>query len=56
MGGIGKQVAKRARGFDMKVLYHNRKRDLVLSSILEPFFFFAFLVLTGARKLRKNWV
>ena len=28
MGAIGKQVAKRARGFDMPVLYHNRKRDL----------------------------
>ncbi len=25
MGRIGSQVAKRARGFDMKVLYHNRK-------------------------------
>jgi glyoxylate reductase len=27
MGNIGKQVAKRARGFDMHVLYHNRRRD-----------------------------
>jgi glyoxylate reductase len=27
MGNIGKEVAKRARGFDMKILYHNRKRD-----------------------------
>ena len=27
MGRIGKQVARRAAGFDMKVLYHNRKRD-----------------------------
>ena len=27
MGAIGRQVAKRARGFDMPVLYHNRNRD-----------------------------
>jgi glyoxylate reductase len=27
MGRIGKQVAKRARAFDMKLLYHNRNRD-----------------------------
>lgn len=27
LGRIGKQVAKRALGFDMKLLYHNRKRD-----------------------------
>jgi glyoxylate reductase len=26
MGRIGEQVARRARGFDMKVLYHNRQR------------------------------
>ncbi|MGC3972507.1 MAG: D-glycerate dehydrogenase [Pirellulales bacterium] len=26
MGRIGAQVAKRARGFDMRVLYHNRRR------------------------------
>jgi glyoxylate reductase len=25
MGNIGQQVAKRARGFDMQILYHNRK-------------------------------
>lgn len=28
MGNIGRQVARRARGFDMKVLYHNRRRNL----------------------------
>lgn len=28
LGRIGKQVAKRARAFDMNVLYHNRHRDL----------------------------
>lgn len=27
LGRIGRQVAQRARAFDMKVLYHNRKRD-----------------------------
>ncbi len=27
MGRIGRQVAKRARAFDMAVLYHNRRRD-----------------------------
>jgi glyoxylate reductase len=27
MGRIGKQVARRARAFDMTVLYHNRRRD-----------------------------
>ncbi len=26
MGNIGSQIAKRAMGFDMKVLYHNRRR------------------------------
>jgi glyoxylate reductase len=26
LGRIGEQVARRARGFDMKVLYHNRRR------------------------------
>lgn len=28
MGNIGQQVARRASGFDMKVLYHNRKPNL----------------------------
>lgn len=28
MGSIGRQVARRARGFDMTVLYHNRRRNL----------------------------
>lgn len=27
MGSIGKQVARRARGFDMEIIYHNRKPD-----------------------------
>jgi glyoxylate reductase len=27
MGNIGRQVARRARGFDMTVLYHNRNRS-----------------------------
>jgi glyoxylate reductase len=28
MGSIGEAVAKRAKGFDMEILYHNRKRKL----------------------------
>ena len=28
MGNIGRQVAQRANGFAMRVLYHNRRRDL----------------------------
>ncbi|MFP3339748.1 NAD(P)-dependent oxidoreductase, partial [Micrococcus sp. SIMBA_131] len=27
MGRIGESVAKRAKGFDMNVLYHNRRRN-----------------------------
>jgi glyoxylate reductase len=27
MGNIGQQVARRARGFDMRILYHNRNRN-----------------------------
>ena len=27
LGRIGREVAKRARGFDMTILYHNRRRD-----------------------------
>src|SRR5262245_58391809 len=27
LGRIGKQIARRAHGFDMTVLYHNRRRD-----------------------------
>ena len=27
LGRIGKQVAQRARAFDMRILYHNRRRD-----------------------------
>lgn len=26
MGGIGSAVAKRATGFDMRIVYHNRNR------------------------------
>lgn len=28
MGNIGRQVARRAQGFDMRILYHNRNRNL----------------------------
>jgi len=34
MGRIGQQVAKRARAFDMRVLYHNRRRSLEAESTL----------------------
>lgn len=27
MGNVGREVARRAQGFDMRVLYHNRRRD-----------------------------
>ncbi len=32
MGRIGQQVARRARAFDMRVLYHNRHRNLAAES------------------------
>jgi len=34
MGAIGKQVARRAQGFDMKITYHNRRRDRTAESQL----------------------
>jgi glyoxylate reductase len=34
MGRIGRQVARRARGFDMTVLYHNRRRDEAAEELL----------------------
>lgn len=34
MGRIGQQVARRARAFDMRVLYHNRHRNLEAESVL----------------------
>jgi glyoxylate reductase len=34
MGRIGKQVARRARGFDMQLLYHNRRRDVAAEAEL----------------------
>lgn len=34
MGRIGKEVAKRARGFDMNIIYHNRNRDQEAEKIL----------------------
>src|SRR5437868_2972024 len=34
MGRIGRQVAKRARAFDMTVLYHNRRRDEATEELL----------------------
>jgi glyoxylate reductase len=34
LGRIGSAVARRARGFNMKVIYHNRKRKLQLESEL----------------------
>ena len=35
MGNIGREVAKRARGFDMTILYHNRHRDMDAESKLD---------------------
>lgn len=34
MGNIGREVAKRARGFDMRILYHNRKPDPAAENLL----------------------
>jgi glyoxylate reductase len=34
MGNVGREVAKRARGFDMRVLYHNRRRNPVAEAEL----------------------
>ena len=34
MGRIGKAVARRAAGFDMQLLYHNRNRDAAMESEL----------------------
>jgi glyoxylate reductase len=34
LGRIGQQVARRARGFDMPVLYHNRRRNLEAEAAL----------------------
>jgi len=34
LGRIGQQVAKRARGFDMRILYHNRRRNLEAEAAL----------------------
>jgi glyoxylate reductase len=34
MGRIGEQVARRARAFDMTVLYHNRQRRLAAEAVL----------------------
>jgi len=34
LGRIGQQIAKRARGFDMKILYHNRHRRVELEPSL----------------------
>lgn len=30
MGSIGLRIARRARAFDMKIVYHNRNRRLVV--------------------------
>lgn len=35
MGRIGAQVAKRAKAFNMKVFYHNRRRDFDLENLLD---------------------
>ncbi len=34
LGRIGRQVARRARGFEMRVIYHNRRRDVEAEELL----------------------
>src|SRR5205823_2422587 len=34
LGRIGRQVARRARGFEMRVIYHNRRRDVEAEQLL----------------------
>jgi glyoxylate reductase len=34
LGRIGREVAKRARGFEMRVIYHNRRRDVEAEQLL----------------------
>ena len=41
MGRIGQQVARRAIGFDMTVLYHNRRRRENVERALAPSVCFA---------------
>lgn len=38
MGRIGQELAKRAKGFDMSILYHNRTRDLEAEKTLAASF------------------
>ncbi len=35
MGRIGREVAQRARGFEMNILYHNRRRDAAAEGALQ---------------------
>jgi glyoxylate reductase len=54
LGRIGKQVARRARAFDMRVLYHNRKPDPAAETELGVEYASLFEILTASDFITLN--